>query len=186
MATLILTPLEEYLTHSYSPDCEYVDGHIVERNVGELFHSLLQARLAQYLANESDRTGVEFETLVEQRMRVREGFDNERRYRIPDVMVLGPGYRRTGVTLDPPVLTVEILSPDDTLKELVAKSQEYIAFGVAVPVIADPYARRVYLVTAAGEQEIENRIVMFSVGETDLTIDFNNLFARLDRKSPRT
>ena len=186
MATLILTPLEEYLTHSYSPDCEYVDGHIVERNVGELFHSLLQARLAQYLANESDRTGVEFETLVEQRMRVREGFDNERRYRIPDVMVLGPGYRRTGVTLDPPVLTVEVLSPDDTLKELVAKSQEYVAFGVAVPVIADPYARRVYLVTAAGEQEIENRIVMFSAGETDLTIDFNNLFALLDRKSPRT
>ena len=97
MATLILTPLEEYLTHSYSPDCEYVDGHIVERNVGDFFHSLLQARLAQYLGNERDRTGIPFLTLVEQRMRVREGFDNERRYRIPDVMVLGPGYRRTAL-----------------------------------------------------------------------------------------
>jgi Uma2 family endonuclease len=181
MATLILTPLEEYLTHSYSPDCEYVDGHIVERNVGDYFHSLLQALLTEYLGSERRRTGIGFRALTEQRMRVREGVDGRPRYRIPDVMVLGPGYRRTGVTLDPPVLTVEILSPDDTLKELVAKSQEYVAFGVAVPLIADPYARRVYLVTAAGEQEIENRVVMFPVGETDLTIDFNQLFAELDR-----
>ena len=120
MGSLLLTPLEEYLTHSYSPDCEYVDGRHRGAQCGRIFHSLLQALLAKYLGVERDRTGIPFLTLVEQRMRVREGFDNERRYRIPDVMVLGPGYRRTGVTLDPPVLTVEILSPDDTLKELVA------------------------------------------------------------------
>jgi len=27
--------LEEYLSTSYSPDCDFVDGQIEERNVGE-------------------------------------------------------------------------------------------------------------------------------------------------------
>ena len=181
MGTVVLTPLEEYLTHTYHPDCEYVDGQVVERNLGEYYHSLLQGLLVQFLRNEQDRTGIGFQTMVEQRMRVREGFDTQRCYRIPDVMVLGPGYRKTGVTLDPPVVTIEILSPDDTLRALVAKCQEYCAFGVAVPLIADPYARRVYLVDAQGEHEVESRVVTFPIGGTELTIDFNTLFAKLDR-----
>lgn len=181
MATAISTPLEEYLTHSYVPDCEYVDGELVERHVGEYFHSLLQGLLAHYLHSERDRTGIAFETLVEQRMRVREGFDNERRYRIPDVMVLGPGYRKTRITLEPPLLTIEILSPDDSLAELVAKSQEYLAFEVALPLVADPYLRRLYEVTASGHQEIVSRIANFEVGGTSITLDFNKLFAELNR-----
>ncbi len=34
--------VEEYLRTSYGPDCEYVDGRIEERNLGELEHSILQ------------------------------------------------------------------------------------------------------------------------------------------------
>ena len=49
MAAAVLIPLEEYLTHSFQPDCEYVDGQLVERNVGEYSHSLLQSLLAQFL-----------------------------------------------------------------------------------------------------------------------------------------
>ena len=35
--------VEEYLSHTYEPDCDYIDGHIEERNVGETDHSWLQA-----------------------------------------------------------------------------------------------------------------------------------------------
>ena len=42
MAIASLIPLEEYLSTSYDPDREYVDGRLVERNVGELDHSYLQ------------------------------------------------------------------------------------------------------------------------------------------------
>ena len=38
--------VREYLRTSYSPDCEYVDGRIVERNVGYKGHSVLQMFLA--------------------------------------------------------------------------------------------------------------------------------------------
>jgi hypothetical protein len=38
--------VREYLRTSYSPDCEYVDGRIEERNAGEKGHSILQTFLA--------------------------------------------------------------------------------------------------------------------------------------------
>jgi hypothetical protein len=42
MATLVSVPVEEYLRTTYHPDREYVDGQLVERNVGGYFHSMLQ------------------------------------------------------------------------------------------------------------------------------------------------
>ena len=41
----VLVSVEEYLHTSYEPDCDYVEGHIEERNVGEGPHSLLQVFL---------------------------------------------------------------------------------------------------------------------------------------------
>ena len=38
-----LCPIELYLRTSYHPDREYVDGRIVERNLGEKTHSSIQA-----------------------------------------------------------------------------------------------------------------------------------------------
>ena len=37
--------LEEYLSTSYDPDLELVDGLLVERNVGEWIHSLVQSNI---------------------------------------------------------------------------------------------------------------------------------------------
>jgi hypothetical protein len=34
MATGTLIPLEEYIGHSFRPDCDYIDGELRERNVG--------------------------------------------------------------------------------------------------------------------------------------------------------
>ena len=42
MATATFTPVGEYLRTSYRPDCEYVDGELRSRNVGETDHSRLQ------------------------------------------------------------------------------------------------------------------------------------------------
>ena len=35
-------PVEEYLSTSYQPDCEYDEGVVVERNLGEIEHAFLQ------------------------------------------------------------------------------------------------------------------------------------------------
>jgi hypothetical protein len=44
-----VTSLEEYLNTDYSPDCEYVDGLVVERHAGERPHSLVQRNILLYL-----------------------------------------------------------------------------------------------------------------------------------------
>ena len=45
MATRALIPVEVYLTCVYRPDCDYVDGEVLERNLGEREHSYVQMAL---------------------------------------------------------------------------------------------------------------------------------------------
>ena len=50
MSTKILMDVEEYLRTSFEgPDCEYLDGEVVERNMGELPHGDLQTNLSRLL-----------------------------------------------------------------------------------------------------------------------------------------
>ena len=48
-------PVEEYLRTTYDPDCDYVDGEVIERNLGELDHSDLQSELVYYFRIASAR-----------------------------------------------------------------------------------------------------------------------------------
>ena len=49
MATGTLNSVEEYLCTSYDPDCDYVDGALIERRVGSQLHGLLQTLVASHL-----------------------------------------------------------------------------------------------------------------------------------------
>ena len=51
-------PLEEYLSTVYEPDCEYDDGVVVERNLGEFEHAFLQTILAALFTNNMEAWGV--------------------------------------------------------------------------------------------------------------------------------
>jgi hypothetical protein len=48
-ATRVLISVEEYLASAYQPDCDYVDGELLERNTGERDHAWLQAVVTSYL-----------------------------------------------------------------------------------------------------------------------------------------
>src|SRR5262245_16302609 len=80
MAVEALIAVEDYLNTTYSPDKEYRDGVLVERNVGEKAHGLLQAALAGYLRNR--RRQWKIQVYTELRIKVRENW-----YPIPDVCV---------------------------------------------------------------------------------------------------
>jgi hypothetical protein len=41
--------VEEYLSTVYRPDCEYIDGEVVSRNVGEFDHGRMQIAMGSYL-----------------------------------------------------------------------------------------------------------------------------------------
>ena len=48
MSTATQLPVSDYLHTSYSPDCDYVDGELQERNVGELDHAEVQGALLHW------------------------------------------------------------------------------------------------------------------------------------------
>ena len=127
--------VETYLRTTYSPDCEYVDGELLERKVGERPHSLVQSNLVFSIRTRYQQLRV----WPEQRVQV-----SPNRFRIPDVSVTigDPG---TDVFHTPPLVVIEILSKDDSMSLLQEKIDDYLAFGVANVWVIDPRNRRAYV-----------------------------------------
>jgi len=83
MRTGEMVSVHEYLSTSYSPDCDYVDGVLLERNVGEKDHSKLQVRLTLFFGQRCAQWGVS--VFTGQRVQVRKEC-----FRIADVCVVRP------------------------------------------------------------------------------------------------
>ncbi len=167
-----LISVEEYLSTAYEPDCEYDDGVIVERNLGEFEHSFLQALLATLFTVNMDNWGVF--GLTEQRVQIK-----PRRFLVPDVCVLRVGSPRERILTSPPLIVLEILSPEDTIRRATAKAAEYLEFGVEHVWVIDPSARVAYLGTQAGLQLVPSGEL--AVAGTPILVRIGELFAKLDR-----
>ena len=139
-----LVPVEEYLRTNYDPDCEYVDGQIVERNLGEKPHSRIQGELLFHLYDRAKELGME--VLPTQRVQI-----SPMRYRIPDVTVLRESEEE--IVTSPPFICIEVLSPDDTMQYMQEKIDDYLDFGVPYVWIINPRNKKAYVVTRAGMVE---------------------------------
>jgi Uma2 family endonuclease len=129
-----LISLDEYLRTSYRPDCEYVDGVLVDRNVGKREHSLLQTKVARVLDTLGDEK--RFWTFTEQRVQV-----TPKRVRIPDVCVVLGQMPAEDVLTAAPFLCIEILSPDDRMIEMQERIDDYLALGVPWVWVINPKTR---------------------------------------------
>jgi Uma2 family endonuclease len=147
-----LISVEQYLATSYRPDCDYVDGHLEERNLGELDHSSLQTAVAVYFGSRQKQLGIT--VVVEQRVQV-----SPTRFRIPDVcVVLGKATEQIFRT--PPFLCVEILSPEDRMKRVQERIDDYLRMGVRYVWVFDPSGPHVYTATSeAGLHEFKGEIL---------------------------
>jgi Uma2 family endonuclease len=170
-----LTSVEEYLSTSYPDgDREYLDGVVVERNLGAPGHSKLQKIVLLHLASFEQR--FHLEVLPECRTRI-----TETRYRVPDVLVMLKPFAQTSRALiDPPFLIVEVLSPDDRVKDTRRRFKDYAAFGVGHIVQMDPEDRTTFVF--ADGQTIERDLDGFEVpGRGFLPFNSRELLARLDK-----
>lgn len=131
-------PLEEYLNTDYEPDCDYVDGFLEERNVGKKKHSRTQKRLETWLTAREQQHG--FEVLPEQRVQV-----SPRRVRIPDLCLAIPD--NDEILQKPPLLWIEVLSPDDRFHRVQTRLNDALRFGVPTIWIVDPYSNDAWIVT---------------------------------------
>ncbi len=140
MASAVMVPVEEYLRTSYHPDCDYVDGKVVERNLGERKHSETQREIMLFLAAQYPQ--LRRRLFPEQRVQV-----TASRFRVPDVCLLRPDAPADKIVTTPPELCIEILSPEDTLTKTLEKIKEFFAMGVPVCWIIDPVRRQGWVAT---------------------------------------
>src|SRR5438477_10872234 len=80
MKTAAHVSVEEYLKASYDPDCDYVDGEVLERNVGERDHSEMQREFLFFFRSRQQAWNVF--VFPEQRVQV-----SSTRCRVPDLCV---------------------------------------------------------------------------------------------------
>jgi Uma2 family endonuclease len=150
MSATTLVPLEEYLNTSYSPDREYRDGVLMERNVGDKAHARLQALLAAYLIRHEALWNIE--VFTELRIRIRDQW-----YPLPDVCVYSLPMTDERYPSQPPLLWVEILSQDDRMVDVWNKANELIGNGVPNVLIIDPNTLESQLRTPAGVSQVQDK-----------------------------
>ena len=171
MASAILIPLSEYLNTTYRPDCDFLEGELLERNMGEQPHARIQGFFNYIFRLNRDRWGVR--ALPEQRVQVR-----PERYRIPDVTVIRLTDPADRILLHPPLICIEIFSTADTIKSLQLRVDDYAAMGVEHIWAVDPWKRMAYYASARGFEELEAEA--FRVPGTPITIPLADIFAELD------
>lgn len=148
-----LVSVEEYLNTSFDDgDREYVDGVIVERNLGEKPHSKLQRKLVGYFVGQ-ERI-LQTYCFPEQRIQVKAS-----RFRVPDVCVYIGAEPEEDVFRTPPFLVVEILSKDDRASDLQEKIDDYLAFGVAYVWVIDPRRQTGIVHTAERSWEVKDGLL---------------------------
>jgi Uma2 family endonuclease len=161
--------VEEYLTTSYRPDCDYVDGVVLERNLGEFDYSRLQALLTIWLGSRESQWGVR--VLTEQRVQV-----SSTRFRIPDVCVINT--ERERILRKPPLICIEILSEEDRMSLMQQRIDDYLKFGVRYVWVIDPTTRKAYAHTTEGMREAKDGILRAE--NPDIALLIAKIFAEME------
>jgi len=135
MATGTKVGVEEYLSTSYRPDVEYVDGEVQERNVGEIEHAGMVAAVLEWFFQHKH----EWQILVLPDVRVQV---SPTRFRVPDVCVSAASSADRKIVTTPPLLVVEVLSPEDRIDRYHQRIADYRDMGIAGIWVLDPESRR--------------------------------------------
>ena len=177
MASATLIPVSVYLTTSYRPDCDYIDGELQERNVGERPHSFVQQIIGAIFYNNRKAWGI----VSGPELRVHVA---ERRYRIPDICVLRRSDPVDDIVQKAPLICIEILSPEDRRKRVQERFEDYARMGVENMWLIDPTSRHAWVVSADGSQQ---RVTdAFAVSGMPIRIDLAEVFAELDEMQQGT
>lgn len=133
--------LTEYLTTVYRPDREYIDGVIEERNLGEYDHANLQTAIAAWFTVRRHEWNIR--VVVEQRIQV-----SETRYRVPDVAVFRREQKIEQIFTAPPLIVIEVLSPEDRLRKVFDRCEDDRRFGAENIWIVSPQGPKLWIATA--------------------------------------
>jgi Uma2 family endonuclease len=162
---------QEYLHSSFEVDCELVDGRLLERNVGEREHSILQGELFAHFWSRRKEWGIR--AFPEQRIRIAKG-----RYRIPDICVYKEPAPREKVFTSPPFIAIEILSSEDRMSRVRQRINDFLRFGTPYVWVIDPDSRRADVYTPEAIYEAKDLILRTQA--PDIEIPLAELFREID------
>ena len=165
--------LHEYLNTSYRPDVEFVDGELLERNLGTIIHSRMQMIAGCHLHEHSKSHRLQ--VMMSVRVRI-----DDRRYRVPDLAVLETPYQEGKFVVDVPAITVEVKSPEDTFDCVMDKCLEYQAFGVRNILVMDPDNRRAWLFGQDTLRALPGASIDLHLRQSTIDFPFAQMFAELD------
>jgi Uma2 family endonuclease len=148
-AAIAFVPVEEYLCHSFSPDAEYVEGQIVERAMGEFDHSAWQGAIYTWFRQQASSAGIR--VCPELRVQIAPSC-----FLVPDVTILDRNRPIEQVVTHPPLAVIEVLSPADALKRVMAKCGRYEQMGIQTILVIDPDGPK-YRYTAGGLEPLPER-----------------------------
>jgi Uma2 family endonuclease len=132
MSTSALMTVDEYLKLDVKPYCEYIDGVLHQKPMPTSYHSLIQMLLGALLTIRAQQ----FYTVAEVHVRIRPG-----KYLVPDLAMMRREMFEHPYPTKPVFLCIEIASPEDRPGQLLAKCEEYHAWGAPHCWIVDPERR---------------------------------------------
>ncbi len=175
-ANRVEVPIEVYLTTSYRPDRDWIDGEVRERNMGEGPHAAVQGFLVFWLTGKRREWGIR--VLPEQRVQT-----SETHYRIPDICVARQEAPFERVVRTAPLLCIEVMSWEDRMSEVMERVEDYLGMGVRTVWIVDPRRRRVFSADEeGGVQQVEGELVVMG---TEIAVAVAAIFAELDELEGR-
>ena len=172
-AIAIRMSVEEYLRTPFSPDVDFVDGLIEERNLGEWDHAGLQSILDRMLGAKEE----EWQVYVSAELRVQV---SATRFRVPDVCVTDARNATEQIPTKAPLLCIEVKSPGDRLPRLLERVKDFHRMGVGQVWVFDPETQKVWVSTAAGVREWGGGLL--KVAGTMIELDPAVAFAKMVRR----
>jgi Uma2 family endonuclease len=169
MATATQISLETYLTTSYEPDVDYVDGVLEDRNVGLYDHNLVQQAILIWFYQREKEWRIR--SVQEQRTKV-----SATRVRIPDVSVFSRDVPIEQVFTRPQLIAIEVLSPEDRHSRVDARLRNFREFGVPNLLVVDPETRSGWDCSDGNWVRKER----FEVAGTPIYLSLPELFAKID------
>ena len=166
-----MVSVEEYLRSAYEPDCDYVDGVVEERNLGEYEHGKIQTMLLRMLGNREVEWGID--VVAECRMQI-----SSSRFRVPDILAMRREHKIKRIVQYAPLLCIEVLSPEDTWKRLKGRLDDYLAFGVKHIWVFDPEDREVYTYDGEGYHKVTGPEL--AIESTQIKVSIAEVFSVLD------
>lgn len=171
MASTTLVPVSEYLSTVYEPDCDYVDGELEERNLGERSHSSLQFILAAIF--NANRKAWNVIAVPEVRVQVA-----PERFRVPDVTVMRRSDPAAEIVQTAPLVCIEVLSPEDRIGRMQERFADYFRMGVEHVWMFDPATRNAW--TALADGSLQHVGEALAVPGTAICVKLADVWAELD------